>query len=213
MADGAPPSWRRRLVRRVLLPGALLGLVAVGAGNAYLFATTAKDIVDTVAAAPSRPVAIVLGNSVWPGGVLSWGLAARVRVALALYEAGKVQRLFLSGAFRTSDGYDEPGAMAAWLEKRGVPRTAMVLDRLGHRTAATMANAAAQGFFDALICTQSSHMPRALYFARHAGIRATGVRGLDPTGLSFDRGRGILREALARPEAVVEVALRGVSAD
>ena len=76
---------------------------------------------------------------------------------------------------RVGEGYDEPHAMAAWLEARGVPPADIVVDEGGHRTAATMADAAALGVRSAHVVTQGYHLPRALYFARHAGIDALGV--------------------------------------
>jgi SanA protein len=207
----ARSPWYHVLLRRVVLPGALLGVLAVGAGNAYVVSKTADGIVAGVAPAPACTAAIVLGTQVFPGNILSWSLAARCKVALDLFRAGKVQKIFLSGAYHPEADHDEPGAMASWLERRGVPREAMVLDRDGHRTAATMANASAQGFRDVLICTQGYHLPRSLYLARHAGLTATGVPAADPGG-PFDRGRSHLREWLARTETVVEVAARGVKA-
>jgi SanA protein len=147
---------------------------------------------------------------VFPDGTLSRELSQRVAVALALYRAGKVQRFFLSGAAVASQSYDEPEAMAGWLERRGVPRSAMILDRLGHRTAATMADAAAQGLKDVLVCTQWYHLPRSLYLARHAGLTATGVAA-DDKGRAVDRARTFVRESFARVETIVEVAVRGVS--
>jgi SanA protein len=213
MASEAPASWRRLVVRRVLLPAVLLGLAVVGAGNAYLFATTADEIAASVDAAPERPVAIVLGNTVFPNGHLSRVLTERVATALALYKAGKVQRIVVSGAVRPSDDYDEPSAMAGWLEARGVPPSAVILDGLGHRTAATMASAASRGLRDVLICTQAYHLPRSLYFARRAGLRAIGVSAPDHDRLLFEGLRAFVREGLARPEAVIEVALRGVRVD
>jgi len=209
MADAAPAAPGRLRWWRPLLPGVGLALLLLVAGNLYVVETTASDIVGSVAAAPARPVAIVLGNMVLPNGHLPWALEARVRVAFDLYRAGKVQRIFLSGASEPDVGYDEPGAMAAWLEARDVPATAIILDRLGHRTAATMANAASIGIRDALVCTQDYHLPRALYLARHAGITATGVTAA-PHG---ERVRVFLREGLARPATILEVALRGVRAD
>ena len=209
----AEPAPRRRLLLRALLGVSVLGLVLVGAGNAWVLHATSADIVPDVGAAPDRPVAIVLGNRVFPDGSLSRDLANRVGVALELFRAGKVRRIFLSGAWREAEGYDEPGVMAAWLERRGVPRAALILDRGGYRTAATMADAAAQGFREALVCTQGYHLPRALYLAHHAGIAAKGVAaGVAPRTL-FDRLHSFVRESLARAETVGEVAVRGVSAD
>jgi vancomycin permeability regulator SanA len=212
MAETPSRPWLGLLARRVVLPGALLGAVVVGAGNAYVLSKAAPDLAADVASAPARPVAIVLGNTVFPGGHLSSSLADRCRVALNLYQAGKVQKIFLSGAYHPETPYDEPGAMAAWLERRGVPRAAMVLDRDGHRTAATMANAAAQGFREVLICTQAFHLPRSLYLARHAGMTATGVPAKDEGLGLYDRARSGTREWLARAETVLEVAVRGVKA-
>jgi SanA protein len=211
MADKERRSWGRLLARRVLLPGALLGGGAVGVGNAYVLSKTAGDIAPTLAAVPARPVAVVLGNTVFPGGFLSASLMARVKVSLDLYRAGKVQKIVVSGAFDPAAEYDEPGAMGAWLERRGVPAGAIVFDRNGHRTAATMANAAAKGFRDVIVCTQAFHLPRSLYLARHAGIQAAGLAGEDPGNL-YDLVRSHVREWLARTETVVEVAVRGVTA-
>ncbi|HVR02577.1 MAG TPA: ElyC/SanA/YdcF family protein [Polyangia bacterium] len=209
----AEPAPRRRRWWRALLGIGALGLILVGAGNAWVLHATAADIVPDVGAAPDRPVAIVLGNRVFPDGSLSRELAMRVGVALELYRAGKVQRIFLSGAWREAEGYDEPGAMAAWFGRRGVPRAALILDRGGYRTAATMADAAAQGLREALVCTQRYHLPRALYLARHAGIAARGVVARVAPATLFDRLHTFVRESLARAETVGEVAVRGVSAN
>lgn len=207
MAEAAP-RWRR--LGRAGLAVVLLGLAALAAGNAWLFHAASREVVAGVAEAPARPVAIVLGNRVFSDGSLSRELAARVRVALDLYRAKKVRLIFLSGATRPGDLYDEPAAMAGWLERRGVPPSALVLDGEGHRTAATMADAAARGFRDVLVCTQAYHLPRALYLARHAGIDAVGVPAEPVAALFWDRVHSLVREGLARPETIVEVALRGV---
>jgi vancomycin permeability regulator SanA len=133
-----------------------------------------------------------------------------VRVALELYKAKKVSTLFLSGAVYPEQSYDEPGAMAGWLERRGVPREAMILDRDGFRTAATMADAAARGLHEVLVCSEAYHLPRSLYLARHAGLVATGVPGIGPPARFLSRLHAFVRESLARTETVFEVALWGV---
>jgi SanA protein len=207
----AEPAPRRRWLRAIV--GALvLALALIGVGNAWVLHATAADVVSGVADAPVRPVAIVLGNRAFSDGSLSPQLAARVRVALELYRAKKVSTLFLSGAVHPEQSYDEPGAMAGWLERRGVPREAMILDRTGFRTAATMADAAARGFHEVLICTEDYHLPRSLYLARHAGLVATGVPAIEPLTPFLPRVHAFVRESLARAETVVEVALRGVRA-
>jgi SanA protein len=204
-------GWFRRARRLLSLASLLAGAVTL-ASNLYLLRATKASIVDGVGAAPKRAFAILLGTSVFPDGRLAGGLAARTQVALDLYRAGKVRKLFVSGAYRPAQSYDEPGAMAAWLERRGVPHDAIILDRLGRRTAATMANAAAQGVRDALVCTQAYHQPRALYLASQAGIDAVGVAADNRGGDRVDRLRARVREILARTETLLEVWTRGVSA-
>ena len=72
--------------------------------------------------------------------------------------------------------------MAAWLEARGVKPADVIVDPGGHRTAATMADAAALGVRSALVVTQGYHLPRSLYLARRAGIDAVGVPAPDAAG-------------------------------
>jgi SanA protein len=208
----APPGRSPRGGGRSRLAAAAgFGLALVVATNAYVVATTRARIVPAVVAAPARPVAIVLGNKVFPDGRPSRSLAERLRTALLLYRAGRVARIVVSGA--SHGDYDEPGGMAHWLISRGVPARDVVLDRGGHRTAATMADVAAMGVRSALVCTHGYHLPRALYLARHAGIDAVGVPAVDAEGENDERWKGpvtFVREALARTETVFEVAVRGV---
>jgi SanA protein len=203
----AGPGRRRRWVKPLLIAVLLVaGLIA--APNVYLMRSTRGAIVTGVETAPVRPYAIVLGNRVFAGGVPSGELAMRLATALELYRNGRARKVVVSGLARGA--YNEPDAMAAWLQTSGVPRADIILDPGGHRTAATMANAVALGVREALIVSQGYHLPRAVYLARHAGIDAIGVparSGSEDWDTSF---RFLVRETMARAEIVVEVALRGV---
>jgi SanA protein len=189
------------------LAAALAGAALVAAANVYVIASTRAATVSGVEAAPVRPHAIVLGNRVFPGGVPCRELAARLTTALELHRAGRAAKVVVSG--RAAGDYDEPHAMAAWLEARGVPRADIVVDLGGHRTAATMADAAGLGIRTALVVSQGYHLPRALYLARSAGIDAVGVPAPADNGWA-GAIKVFVREGLARAEALVEVALRGV---
>jgi SanA protein len=184
------------------------GLCFAGAANVYVLSTTRGAIVRRIDAAPSRPYVIVLGNLVFPNGTPGHELAQRLEAARALYVSGRARWIVVSGVVR--QGYDEPRGMAAWLLAHGVPSPDVILDRGGHRTAATMADAAALGVRSALVATQEYHLPRALYLARQAGIDAVGVAAADIGKSSTARFRVGLREFVARAEIVLEVALRGV---
>jgi SanA protein len=206
MRDGAParPPRRRRWARW-LLAVAAAGLGAVVAMNVRMIEAARPATAASIEAAPVRPYAIVLGNTVFKDGSPSPELAERLETALAVYRAQRAGKVIVSGL--TRGDYDEPRAMAAWLRARGVPAGDVVLDAGGHRTAATMADAAALGVRAALVVTQGYHLPRSLYLARHAGIDAIGVAAPSsrPNGL-----RTFVREGVARAETVLEVAVRGV---
>jgi SanA protein len=206
-APAEPPRrWRKPLAVVTLVTGAL-----VAAGDLYVVSVTRDGLVAGVDAAPVRPFAMVLGNRVFPGGVPSRELADRLEAGLALYRAGRARRVIVSGLSRP--GYDEPAAMAAWLEARGVAAADVVVDPGGYRTAASMADAAARGVRALLVVSQPYHLPRAIYLARHAGMEALGVPSVTQRRSVVEYLRVWLRETLARVETVIEVALRGVHGD
>ncbi len=207
---GAPRPGRARWVRHLLV-FSVLGGALVAAANGYVLATTGGEIAPSAGLAPVRDYAMVLGNRVFPGGVPSRELAARLEMGLHLYRAGHAGKIIVSGLSRQD--YDEPRAMAAWLEARGIPSSALVLDLGGYRTAASMADAMAIGAHELLIVSQDYHLPRALYLADRAGLRAVGVAAPNTRKTRFERTRTAIRELLARAEAVVEVALRGARGD
>jgi len=197
------PRWPRRLAAVVLV-----ALAYVAGANAFLIARARPATVSGVDAAPVRPYAIVLGNRVFPDGAPCVELASRLDTTLALYRAGRAAKIIASGGVRGA--YNEPRAMAAWLEARGVKRADLIEDAGGHRTAATMADAAALGVRSALVVTQGYHLPRSLYLARRAGIEAVGVPARERRDGWIDWFHVFVRETGARAEIVLEVAVRGV---
>ncbi len=114
---------------------ALIALPLLGASaiEGWMFIAARGEIYHEVAAVPRRRVAIVFGAQVLPGGRLSNALAYRVDAAIALYRAGKVEQLLMTGDNRSPE-YDEPTAMRDYALARGVPLAAIVLDTLGLRT-------------------------------------------------------------------------------
>jgi SanA protein len=185
-----------------------LAVALVALANFYLVVRCRPAVIADLDRTPSRPYAMVLGSHVNRGGVPTRELAARLETGRQLYLAGLARRIIVSGAVFA--GYDEPDAMAAWLERRGVAPADVVIDRGGYRTAASMADARAAGVESLLVVSQRYHLPRALYIASHAGIQAIGVPAAEFTRRPADRFFTFLRETTARAEIIVEIALRGV---
>jgi SanA protein len=129
----------------------------------------------TAADVPARRVAIVFGAGLRRNGTATSVLQDRVTVAARLYFAGKVEKLLLSGDNRFLD-YNEPGAMREVALSLGVPAGDIVLDYAGRRTYDTCYRAAAIfGVSEAILVTQSFHLPRALYTCNHLGLSVVGV--------------------------------------
>jgi SanA protein len=125
--------------------------------------------------AAARPVAIVFGAGIRPGGRLSPILRDRMDTAVALYRLGKVQKLLVSGDNSTFN-YNEPGAMYDYAVAQGIPPADVVRDYAGRRTYDTCYRAAhIFGIREAILVTQRFHLPRALFTCRNLGVEAIGV--------------------------------------
>jgi vancomycin permeability regulator SanA len=93
-------------------------------------------------------------------------LADRLATGVELYKSGKVDKLPLSGDHGRKD-YDEVNAMLGYCLARGVPDKDVFTDHAGFDTYDTMYRA--RDVFkvsDALVVTQSFHLPRAVETAR-----------------------------------------------
>lgn len=203
-----PGRARRRWQRLAGLTAAGVALVvlAVAGANAYVLLGGDGETTDEPTEVPPAEVAIVPGALVNPDGTMSTMLADRVYSAAALYRAGKVEKILVSGD-HGSWAYDEPGTMRRALVRAGVEPRDVFEDHAGFETWATMVRA--RSIFavrDAVVVTQGFHLGRALYLADAAGIEASGfVADRHPYGVQGTRSDA--RELLSRVKAVVDVSL------
>ena len=138
-----------------------------------------KLVLTDVASVPQSPVAIVFGAGVGSSGQLGPMLRDRMDTAIALYKAGVVRKLLVSGDNRFAN-YDEPGRMFDYAVARGLPPADVVRDYAGRRTYDTCYRAKAIfGVEQAILVTQRFHLPRAIFTCRSLGV--------DSIGFSADR--------------------------
>ena len=133
----------------------------------------------TAADAPTREVVLVPGAEVYRDGRPSPALASRLDVAAALYRAGKVRTILMSGG----QGSFEVDAMTAYAVRAGVPAGAVPRDPNGERTYDSCVNA--RDRFDArslVVVSQEDHVARAVYTCRRLGMDAIGVTAEEFTG-------------------------------
>lgn len=159
---------------------ALAALAAAGAGWPMRdSAMAARPRTFTLQSVPQRTMAFVFGAGIWPDGSPTPILYDRVRTAAALYLAGKVDRVVMSGAVG-ANGRDEPETMARLAERFGVPATAILLDRRGTSTYDSCAGWLARWTHEhpderVVLITQAYHMPRALMACRAWDATIIGV--------------------------------------
>jgi SanA protein len=193
-----------RMVFQVILMLTIITLVILATAR-IITGVYAAGRTYSVNSAPPRRVAIVFGAGLWRDGSPTPILRDRVQAAAQLYFAGKVQKLLMSGDNRYLD-YNEPGAMRGYALELGIPEADIVLDYAGRRTYDTCYRARQIfGVQQALLITQSFHLPRAIYTCNRLGLPAEGV----PSDLRAYRQRSLLywnlREVAATVVALWEV--------
>lgn len=163
---------------------------------------------DAVEGVPEAPVAVVLGTSArLADGRANLFFLPRMEAAAALFKAGRVKALIVSGD-NSTQGYDEPTDMKRVLMQMGVPAEKVVCDYAGFRTLDSVARAKEVfGQQRMIFVSQRFHNARAIYLARAFGIEAYGMDAKDvPVALSV---KTFLREKLACVKAVLDVNVLG----
>lgn len=173
----------------------------VGAANAAVL----RGGADAPRALGVADCALVLGAGVQPDGTPSAVLQDRLDEAFDLWREGRVRRILVSGDHRRAS-YDEPNAMRAYLERRGVPRDVLFMDHAGFDTYSSVWRAKhVFGARSVVVVTQRFHLARAVWVARALGMEADGA--------AADRRRYPMiawlecREVVSRTKALVDVAV------
>jgi len=153
--------------------------------------------------APQSQVALVLGASVVHGEP-SPLLAERADVAIALYRAGTVQKILVTGD-NGALSHDEVTPVRKYLLAAGIPPADIFLDHAGFDTYSSLYRAhAVFGVQSLIIATQDFHVSRALWIARALGLTAYGVVAPGATTSSSD----YIREIPATFKAIWDVVTR-----
>jgi SanA protein len=190
----------RLMLYAVLAMGAIALLLSLlsWVAERRLEALADRYIATDPAALPDVPVALVLGAApIGPEGGPNRYFVYRLDAAAALYKAGKVKYLLVSGDNSRAD-YDEPTAMRAGLIQRGVPAEAIYRDFAGVRTWDSILRAESVfGQTRTIIVSQRFHLSRAIFLAREQGIEAWGFEAQDVT-----RAYSLITELRRYPSAV-----------
>ncbi len=149
-------------------------------------------------------VGLVLGTAKnLTGGRPNPYYSYRISATIALYKAGKIEFVLVSGDNGTKY-YNEPKAIKKDLIVGGIPAEKIFLDYAGFRTLDSMVRAKEVFGLDRVtVISQKFHNERAIYLAEKKGLTAIGYNADDVSG---NNGLKVhLREYLARVKVFVDL--------
>jgi SanA protein len=199
--DGERRLQFSKIAAATLLVGSLVVLAVVVVCNVWIITATKSQVFYEINSVPFNNDGLVLATGkLIEKGRVNQHFLCRVDAAAALYHAGRVKRLILSGDKR----HDEPMEMKRALLQRGVPESALVLDNYGLRTLDSVVRA--RDVFKCgklTVISERFHDFRALFLSRYYGVDAVAYA---PEELSFRwMVRPMARECLARVKAVLDL--------
>lgn len=185
-------------------------VILVVAPLVYTYASTRNQRYDLLGQpanmVPYHKVAIVFGAGILSNGQPTPYLSNRIRTAVALYKAGKVHILLMSGD-NSRKSHNEPTVMKNYAEKLGVPASAIREDYAGFNTYDSCYRA--HYIFklnDATLVSQGYHLPRAMVTCAGLGVKNIGVIATHPAR-DFTVNY-ILREFLSTDKMAVQLTFR-----
>ena len=199
----------KKNLRRVLV---ILSIIAVLIVVAIIFSNwriphdTESFVFDDLTEIPPQKTALVLGTAPNIGERPNLYFTNRIKAAVELYNAGKVESFVVSGD-NSRQSYNEPEYMREALVAGGVPDSVIYLDYAGFRTldsVVRMNKIFGQDSF--IIVSQKFHNERAIFLAQYYGCTAYGYNAVD---LSVNRSsiRTKIREIFARVKVFVDIVI------
>ena len=184
--QSSPPKTRPcrpRLIRTVMAVVAalvILMLAAIVIADRICQRAAAGRLFRSVNDVPQNDVALVLGTSQkTASGSINLHFTQRIQAAAALYHAGKVRHLLVSGDNHVV-GYDEPEDMRKALVAVGVPADAITCDYAGFHTLDSVMRAKTVfGLTRCTIVSEEFHCPRALWIAENDSLDAVAYAAPD----------------------------------
>ena len=190
----------KKYYKRVVLG---IGIVVILLATIFLYIKiqTSNYIFSPETLPQASTTAMILGASVMSNGNLSLILKDRADTAIELYNQKKISTILISGD-SVNTNHNEVKYIEDYLIANNIPEKDITLDSRGVDTYQSMENAKSQFHLRKLvIITQSFHLPRALFIARHLGIEAYGISA-DKHKYSF---YNYFREVFADVKAVWQI--------
>lgn len=191
-------------VKKILSLALLVMLAAVIYCNVRISSYAAGLLYDSPDEVPHCHAALVLGTSNrGRNGGPNRFFEARIDACAELYDAGKIDRIIVSGDNRFIY-YNEPERMREALVRKGIPTDIIFLDYAGFRTFDSIVRAKEVFGQDSfVVISQRFHNERAVFIA---GKKGMDVIGYNAGGVGLNYGfMTYVRECLARCKVFLDL--------
>ena len=193
-----------RLWRNFCIVVFLILVIVIWIVNYIVNKDTRDQLFYDVNKIPKNKVGVLLGTSKFKDkgrNIINLYYQTRIEAAAALYMAGKVDYIIVSGD-NSTQYYNEPLQMRDDLVALGVPLNKIILDNAGFRTLDSILRCRdIFGQTSFTIISQTFHNQRALYIANHKNVKA----------IAFCAAKGddfweeAIREKLARIKMMLDL--------
>lgn len=194
----------KRLLQAALILSVVM-LITIFAVNKWVIASTEKQLYSDINAIPHNKVGLVLGTSKHlGGGYVNYYYQYRIDAAVALYKAGKIDFVLVSGDNGTKS-YDEPTTMQDDLIAAGIPKEKIFMDYAGFRTLDSILRCKyVFGEDNITVISQPFHNQRAVFIANHKDVHAIAFNAKDVNKHAGFKTQ--LREKFARVKMLLDLA-------
>ena len=182
----------------------LLSVLAIFLSNWIVKSNTKGKLYNSTQEIPFNRVGLLLGTSKkLQNGHLNLYYKYRIEAAVALYKAGKIKRILISGDNGNND-YDEPTDMKNDLIASGIPEIHIKLDYAGFRTLDSMVRSKEVfGQQSITVISQAFHNERAVYIGERKDINAIGYNAKSVTANYGLKTK--IRERFARVKMMLDL--------
>lgn len=193
----------KRLLKYLISAVIILALFIFGI-DLYVTKSVKKQLSEQIDETPHNKVGLVLGTSKYVmTGVENLYYKYRIKAAIQLYNAGKIEYIIVSGDNRKAN-YNEPHNMMRDLVAAGIPKERIFLDYAGFRTLDSIVRCKAVfGITNVTIISQKFHNERALFIANRKGLDAIAYNAQDPPMDSHMKV--LIREKFARVKMAIDL--------
>jgi len=204
----ATPRKRNIIIVVIVLLLLALSVSTIAYINYWVTNTTKAQTYSNISIIPENKTGLLLGTAKYINikrHLLNPYYQYRIEAAVALYNAGKIHFIIVSGDNSTTH-YNEPEVMKRDLIARGIPASKIFLDYAGLHTLDSILRCKDIFGQDSItVISQSFHNERAIFIANHKGIVAIGCNARDVTGPNGFKVR--LREKFSRVKMMLELLL------